>query len=80
MNFLKSWGLMRVLRLVLGIFAIVQAFITLDIVIGILGLGISGMAFLNVGCCGSNGCSTNSNTKISKQQITDVEYEEVVVK
>ncbi|MBK8368761.1 MAG: hypothetical protein IPL10_15530 [Bacteroidetes bacterium] len=46
MNLLKSWGFMRVLRFVFGAFALVQALITLDIVLGILGLVVGGMAFL----------------------------------
>jgi hypothetical protein len=32
-----------------------------------------------VGCCGSNGCSVDEQSK-NKNEITDVEYEEVVVK
>ena len=80
MNLLKSWGFMRVLRFVFGAFALVQAIITLDIVLGILGLVVVGMAFFNVGCCGSNGCETNYKKDDSPKQITDVEYEEVVAK
>jgi hypothetical protein len=80
MNLLKSWGFMRVLRFVFGAFALVQAMITLDIVLGILGLVVVGMAFFNVGCCGSNGCETNYKKDDSTKQITDVEYEEVVAK
>ena len=80
MNLLKSWGFMRVLRFVFGAFALVQAMITLDIVLGILGLVVVGMAFFNVGCCGSDGCETNYKKDDSTKQITDVEYEEVVAK
>lgn len=80
MNLLKLWGFMRVLRFVFGAFALVQAMITLDIVLGILGLVVVGMAFFNVGCCGSNGCETNYKKDDSTKQITDVEYEEVVAK
>lgn len=80
MNSLKSWGFMRVLRFVFGAFAIVQAFITLDIVLGILGLVVGGMAFFNVGCCGANGCETNYKKDNTTKQISDVEYEEVVAK
>ena len=80
MNLLKSWGFMRVLRFVFGAFALVQANITLDIVLGILGLVVGGMAFFNVGCCGSYGCETNYKKDDSTKQITDVEYEEVVAK
>ena len=80
MNLLKSWGIMRVLRFVFGAFALVQAMITLDIVLGILGLVVVGMAFFNVGCCGSDGCETNYKKDDTTKQITDVEYEEVVAK
>lgn len=80
MNTLKSWGFMRVLRFVFGAFAIVQAFMTLDIVLGILGLVVGGMAFFNVGCCGTNGCETNYRKESHNNSITDVEYEEVVAK
>jgi len=71
---------MRVLRFVFGAFAIVQAFMTLDIVLGILGLVVGGMAFFNVGCCGANGCETNYKKESHNNSITDVEYEEVVSK
>ena len=80
MNSLKSWGFMRVLRFVFGAFAIVQAIITLDIVLGILGSVVGGMALLNVGCCGTNGCETNYKKENNTKEITDVEYEEVVAK
>ena len=80
MNSLKSWGFMRVLRFVFGAFAIVQAIITLDIVLGILGSVVGGMALLNVGCCGTNGCETNYKKENNRKEITDVEYEEVVAK
>jgi hypothetical protein len=80
MNLLKSWGFMRVLRFIFGAFALVQAIITLDIVLGILGLVVGGMAFFNVGCCVANGCETDYKKDNTTKQITDVEYEEVVTK
>jgi hypothetical protein len=69
---------MRVLRLVFGAFAIVQAIITQDIILGLLGLVIGGMSLLNVGCCGTNGCDTNYKKINDKKEIADVEFEEVV--
>jgi hypothetical protein len=42
-------------------------------------LVVGGMAFFNVGCCGSNGCSTDLPNN-NKNEVTDVEYEEVVIK
>lgn len=71
---------MRVLRFIFGAFAIVQVIITLDVVLGILGIVVGGMAFLNVGCCGTTGCETNSKKDNNKNEIKDVEFEEVVSK
>lgn len=79
MKFLRSLSFMRALRLIFGAFAIVQAIITMDIILGLLGVVVGGMALFNVGCCGSNGCSVDEQSK-NKNEITDVEYEEVVVK
>ena len=80
MKFLRSLSFMRALRLIFGAFAIVQAIITMDIILGLLGVVVGGMALFNVGCCGANGCDTNFDTDNSKNKITDVDYEEVVSK
>ena len=71
---------MRVLRFIFGGGAIIQALITKDITLGILGIIVGGMALLNVGCCGTSGCDTNLKNTNSKNEITDVEFEEVVSK
>ena len=78
MNILKNWNFLRILRFIFGGGAIIQAFITRDITIGIIGIIVSGMALLNVGCCGTAGCNTETKKTNSKKEITDVEYEEVV--
>lgn len=79
MKFLRSLSFMRALRLLFGAFAIIQAIITMDIILGLLGVVVGGMAFFNVGCCGSNGFSTDLQNN-NKNEVTDVEYEEVVIK
>lgn len=79
MKFLRSLSFMRALRLLFGAFVIIQAIITMDIILGLLGVVVGGMAFFNVGCCGSNGCSTDLQNN-NKNEVTDVEYEEVVIK
>lgn len=71
---------MRILRFIFGGVAIIQALITKDITLGVLGLFVGGMALLNVGCCGTNGCDTSLKNTNSKNEITDVEFEEVVSK
>lgn len=69
---------MRILRFIFGGGAIIQGFITRDMTLGILGIAIGGMALLNVGCCRTSGCASDSKKTNTKKQITDVEYEEVV--
>lgn len=71
---------MRLLRFLFGALAIIQAIFTLDIVLGILGVVVGGMAFLNVGCCGTDGCETNYKKESNTKKVIDVEYEEVVAK
>lgn len=58
---------MRVLRLALGIFIIVQGVVA--------GVMFSLMPLLNIGCCGASVC----NTPIRKgnRNIEDVSYEEI---
>ena len=71
---LNNWSIMRVLRLVLGIIALVQSIIQKDITIGIIAGFLLLTAIANVGCCGSNGCAVNfRNSKKEKE----IEYEEL---
>jgi hypothetical protein len=80
MNLIKSWGIMRVLRFIFGVIVSVQAIITMDVILGLLGVLVGGMAFFNVGCCGANGCDTTYKKTKSDLKTIDVDYEEVVVK
>jgi len=80
MNLIKSWGIMRVLRFIFGVIVLVQAIITMDVILGMLGVLVGGMAFFNVGCCGANGCDTTYKKTKSDLKTIEVDYEEVVVK
>ena len=70
-----NWNFMRFIRLVLGIFIIVQAVIAKDIPIGLLGILFTAMPLLNIGCCSAGGCSVP--TKKSTENIKEVSYEEI---
>ena len=71
---LNNWSIMRGLRLVLGIIALVQSIIQKDITIGIIAGFLLLTAIANVGCCGNNGCAVNfKNSKKEKE----IEYEEL---
>jgi len=74
-NYLKTWDFMRVLRLALGIFIIVQGVVARDWLFIGAGVLFSLMTIMNIGCCGASGC----NTPVSKssKKIEDISYEEI---
>jgi len=79
MKALKTWSFMRILRLVFGLFGIGQAIYTADVLLGVLALGMAGMAIFNVGCCASGACSTPFKNNTSNKDV-EVQFEEVKVK
>ncbi len=56
----KNWGLMRILRVLLGTAGIVSAITQADLVFGLLSGLILLTGIFNVGCCGAYGCSTGT--------------------
>ena len=70
----NNWNVMRLLRLALGISALVQAFIQRDITVGLLAGFLLFTAIANVGCCGSNGCAINFNNTKKQREVL---YEEL---
>lgn len=74
-NYLKRWGFMRVLRLILSIFVIVQGIQTKEWLFVALGALFSLTSLLNIGCCGASDC----NIPVSKcnKKLEDITYEEV---
>ena len=66
---LNNWSVMRGLRLVIGIIALVQSIIQKDITLGIIAAFLLVTAIANVGCCGSNGCAVNFNKHKKENEI-----------
>ena len=54
-NIIQNWGFMRVIRLALGVYAMIEAVKAHELFMGMLGLLIAGMALFNMGC-GAQGC------------------------
>ena len=73
---LTNWSFSRVLRLVIGMVILGQAFYTKDVSIGLLGLLFTMMPVLNIGCCGAGGCYTPAKEVVGDSK--DITYEEVV--
>jgi hypothetical protein len=70
---------MRIIRLALGMMVLYQSLMMGQWFMALLGLALAGMAVLNYGCCGVNGCAApikrpDENTK------KVIDYEEVVGK
>ena len=67
---------MRVLRLVIGIMVMIQAYQQGSWSLSIAGFFVMILAIANLGCCGAAGCSVNSYRRKdnSKNEIT---YEEL---
>lgn len=70
----QNWNVMRIIRLVLGGYALIEAYRGNDILMGLLGLVLVGMALLNAGCC-TQGCGVPVHKSTIKEN-DDVEYEE----
>lgn len=71
-----DWHPMRIIKLVFGIWALVQAFQMHDYLIGLFGLFFLYQSITNTGCCGNQGCykppvhkTTNSNNFTEYEEI-----------
>jgi len=74
-----GWNFMRIIRLAIAGFAIAQAFISHDWLLGIFGGVVAYMALANIGCCGVGGCNTNFTKRkpIEQNKTEEVIYEEL---
>lgn len=74
----QNWGFMRIIRLVIGGYALVEAIRASDVLIGIMGTVLVGMALFNLGC-GAQGCGVSA-PRNKTTQSDEVEYEEILSK
>ncbi len=74
-NLTQNWGLMRIIRLLIGGYALIEAYRGNDALMAMLGFVLVGMAILNAGC-GAQGCGVPMNKTTSKE-TDEVSYEEV---
>ncbi len=72
-----NWHLVRILRLVFGIFVLVQAVTMRDALAGMISALFLYQAFTNTGCCGASGCAVPTTSVNKDQKIEAVEYEEI---
>lgn len=72
-----NWHLVRILRLVFGVFVLVQAVTMRDALAGMISALFLYQAITNTGCCGASECAVPSVSKEGNQKIEEVEYEEI---
>lgn len=81
MNILSSlkqrWDFVRILRLVIGVTVIGQAFIMHEWLLGIGGGMLTTMAVLNIGCCGAQGCAVAPKKDVVNVDLDETRFEEV---
>lgn len=72
---LRDWNFIRFLRLVLGLGVVIQAVVSKNWGVGLLGLYFTILPLFNIGCCGAGGCYTPLNqsakpdTKIAGEKV-----------
>ena len=71
-----GWHLMRWLRLVFGIFFMVQAIQMHDLMIGLIAGFFLVTAVTNTGCCGARGCAVPKQKDV-KDKPEEIEFEEI---
>lgn len=72
---LKNWNFVRLLRLAIGIFLLVEASLSQNwFLVAVAALFVL-MPLLNFGCCATGNCSVPQNNP--KKSSDEVEYEEI---
>jgi hypothetical protein len=77
---LNGWGVIRVLRLGLGLIVSYFAFSKHDWMLGLLGAILLMQAFLNAMCCGPVGCETDQSLtkrRSYSESPDDITFKEV---
>ncbi len=78
-GYLRNWNFMRILRLALGIFIVVQGVQASEWRLMLLGGLFSLMPVFSVGCCGNGGCSVPSRPSRDNDEgkSKEIAYEEI---
>ena len=74
-NKFRSWNFLRILRLVMGIFLVIEAVKSGMWFLVFVGVVFVAMPLLNIGCCATGNCSIPKQN--SEKAVDEVEYEEL---
>ncbi len=71
-SILGNWNLVKILRILIGFFIVIDGYKNHEWLLLLLGLGLIAMGFLNMGCGFSGSCAINNEceaNQISKKEI-----------
>lgn len=71
------WNLMRVLRLVIGVFGIVEGVRQSAVPLALVGALLSVQALLNMGCCGSGACAPRRSLRSKTLDAREPVYQDI---
>ncbi|MXS70485.1 hypothetical protein GSF70_04570 [Flavobacteriaceae bacterium W22] len=74
-NLFKNWNFVRLLRLAMGVFLVVEAVQSGMWILVAVGAVFVVMPLLNIGCCAAGNCSVPKSN--SKNSSDEVHYEEI---
>lgn len=74
-NKFKNWNFLRILRLAMGIFLVIEAAKSGMWLLVFVGVVFVAMPLLNIGCCATGNCSILKQN--SEKVVDEVEYEEL---
>jgi len=72
---IKGWNFVRLVRLALGLYIMIESIMTKEWILACAGLFLTGTAVFNVGCCGAYGCQPM--IKSNAGPVKEIIYEEV---
>lgn len=72
-----NWTFVRVLRLLMGVIAVVYGIRDQDSLLGFAGTALMLLALLNIGCCGTQGCGLPTKGRPMHDPNRKIEFEEI---
>lgn len=74
-RYLRRWNFIRLFQLIIGISIVMEGIQRSEWVMTFVGAFFSLMPLLNIGCCGTSGCSTSLPKENNKEK--EITYEEI---
>ena len=74
---MKNWNLIRIIRLMLGIYILIDGVYTRQWIFVVAGALFSLMPLLNIGCCVAGNCDMQPDNRKPEKRDADIVFEEI---